>query len=84
MDQKYSRREILKMMTLMGLAQTRPVFFDQLRSASRDPNAQNVLVILFDALSAKNISLYGYPRETMPKLAKLAERAIVYHNHYAG
>ena len=84
MDQKYSRREILKMMTLLGLAQTRPVFFDQLRLASRDPNAQNVLVILFDALSAKNISLYGYPRETMPKLAKLAEQAIVYHNHYAG
>jgi len=40
--------------------------------------------IVFDALSASNIALNGYPRETMPNLTSLAERAIVYHNHYAG
>jgi membrane-anchored protein YejM (alkaline phosphatase superfamily) len=45
---------------------------------------QNVLVIVFDALSAYNISFYGYPRETMPNLAKWADRAVVYHKHYAG
>jgi len=43
-----------------------------------------VLVIVFDALSAYNLSLYGYPRETTPNLARLAGRAIVYHNHFAG
>ena len=44
----------------------------------------NVLVIVFDAFSARHISLHGYARETTPNLARLAERAIVYHNHYAG
>jgi len=42
----------------------------------------NVIVIVFDAWSAANVSLYGYPRETMPNLEKFAERATVYHNHY--
>jgi arylsulfatase A-like enzyme len=44
---------------------------------------QNVLVVVFDALSAFHISLHGYNRETTPNLAKLAERAVVYHNHFA-
>jgi len=30
------------------------------------------------------MSLHGYQRETMPNLTKLAEHAVVYHNHYAG
>jgi arylsulfatase A-like enzyme len=42
-----------------------------------------VLIIVFDALSAKNINFYGYPRETMPHITRLLERATVYHNHYA-
>ena len=47
-------------------------------------NPQNVLVIVFDAWSAYHVSLHGYPRDTMPNLARLADRAVVYHNHYAG
>ena len=43
-----------------------------------------MIVVVFDAFSAFNISLYGYQRETTPNLARLAKRAIVYHNHYAG
>jgi arylsulfatase A-like enzyme len=40
--------------------------------------------VVFDAFSAYNISPYGYARETMPNLARLAQRAILYHNHSAG
>ena len=58
------------------------------RTLSRPPAAggkqQNVIVVVFDAFSAYNISLYGYSRDTMPNLARLAQRAIVYHNHSAG
>jgi len=43
----------------------------------------NVLILVFDALSAMNMSLYGYRRETTPNLARFAERATVYHRHYA-
>jgi len=41
-------------------------------------------VVVLDAFSAYDISLYGYQRETTPNLARLADRAVVYHNHYAG
>ena len=44
----------------------------------------NVLILVFDALSARNMSLYGYRRETTPNLARFAERAAVYHAHRAG
>lgn len=44
----------------------------------------NIIVLLYDAWSATNVPFYGYPRDTMPHLTRLAENAIVYHNHYAG
>ena len=48
---------------------------------AKDPGSENILVILFDTLSARHIGLYGYPRDTMPNLARFAERATVYHGH---
>jgi arylsulfatase A-like enzyme len=45
--------------------------------------APNVLILLFDTLSARHVSVYGYRRETTPNLARFAERATVYHSHYA-
>jgi arylsulfatase A-like enzyme len=39
---------------------------------------------VFDAFSARHISTHGYKRGTTPNIARLAERAIVYHNHHAG
>lgn len=50
----------------------------------QNSNAKNVIVIVFDTLSAHHIQLYGYDRETMPNLTRLADHATVYHNHYAG
>lgn len=43
----------------------------------------NILIVVFDALSARNLSLYGYPRPTAPNLERLAEHALVYHQHHA-
>ena len=84
MSRKLSRREFLKL--LAGV--TPGVYLSRLaRRPSRvlpNPNPGNVLIIVFDALSARNISLYGYRRNTMPNLARMAEQATVYHNHYAG
>jgi hypothetical protein len=42
------------------------------------------LIVVFDAWSAANISPFGYERQPTPNLARLAEKAIVYHQHYAG
>jgi arylsulfatase A-like enzyme len=45
---------------------------------------KNVLVVLFDALSAKHLFYNGYERDTTPNLSRFLEKATVYHNHYSG
>ncbi|MEN8173365.1 MAG: sulfatase-like hydrolase/transferase, partial [Chloroflexota bacterium] len=51
---------------------------------SKDPSAPNILILVFDALSATNMSLYGYPRATTPNLDRFSQKATVFHRHYAG
>lgn len=53
------------------------------QSSLSQPNLPNILVIVFDAWSAADTSLYGYHRQTTPVLEKLANQALVYHHHYA-
>jgi len=80
MVKKISRRDFLKLAGLFPLSIAAPLvpgFFDVSQK-------QNVIIVVFDAFSACNISLHGYQRETTPNLARLAEQAVVYHNHYAG
>jgi hypothetical protein len=43
----------------------------------------NILVFVFDAMSAKNLSVYGYRRKTTPNLERFAQRATVYNQHYS-
>jgi arylsulfatase A-like enzyme len=60
-----------------------------LRSDSQAPTPTqsqerpNLIIILLDTLSAQDLSLYGYPRETTPNLTRLAGRATVYHRHHS-
>lgn len=44
----------------------------------------NIIIILCDALSARHLSLYGYPRLTTPNIDSFAEYSTVYHSHYSG
>jgi arylsulfatase A-like enzyme len=46
-----------------------------------DPSLPNVIVLLFDTMSARNLSLYGYRRATTPNLERFAKRATVFHKH---
>ncbi|MFN2127945.1 MAG: sulfatase, partial [Anaerolineales bacterium] len=86
MSNNISRREFIKMMAALPLlkvaadvsASPSQAFFQQ------NTGAPNILVIVFDALSATNVSLLGYYRQNMPNLAKFAEKSTVYHRHYAG
>jgi arylsulfatase A-like enzyme len=43
----------------------------------------NVLILVFDTMSAPHLSLYGYGRNTTPNLERFAGHATVYHSHYA-
>jgi arylsulfatase A-like enzyme len=88
MKRDLSRRQFLKMGTFF-LASS--LLGHRLRGApgkvlSRPRHEEprpNILIIVFDALSAKNMSLYGYPRRTTPSIERFAERATVFHRHYA-
>jgi arylsulfatase A-like enzyme len=80
-----SRRDFVKLLgaaslSLLGasnqVSQGRGVF----KHASKKPN---ILILVFDTLSARHMSLHGYARKTTPNMARFAERALVYHNHYA-
>jgi arylsulfatase A-like enzyme len=86
MKQSLSRRDFLKLASLLPAGVATSHALTKLGTPQLNPNSKqkNVLVIVFDALSAYHISLHGYQRETMPNLSKLAELAVVYHNHYAG
>jgi arylsulfatase A-like enzyme len=80
----FDRRRFLKLASALSLA---PLLHTAARtvtrSASASPSKPNVLILVFDALSARDMSLYGYPRRTTPNLTRFAERATVYHRHYA-
>lgn len=49
-----------------------------------DINKPNVIIILCDALSARHLSAYGYPRLTTPNIDAFAGSSTVYHSHYSG
>jgi arylsulfatase A-like enzyme len=81
----YSRRDFLKLASLLSLSAVAPSFMKDMQATRQaQPGKKNVLVIVFDAFSAYHISLYGYGRKTTPNIARLVERAVVYHNHFAG
>jgi arylsulfatase A-like enzyme len=50
---------------------------------SSSSGRMNVIVVVFDALTARNMSVYGYPRPNTPNIENLAKRAYVFHRHYA-
>ena len=76
-----NRRDFLKLLALLpALAATRGV--DRVLAGSTS-DAPGVIVLVLDALSALNLSLYGYPRKTSPHIERFAARSTVYHAHYS-
>ena len=84
MKNRFNRRDFLKLAGTLPLGIAAPHLMKTLGNPSLQGQAKNVLVIVFDAWSAFNVSLYGYPRNTTPNIDRLAVRAIRYHNHFAG
>jgi len=77
-----SRRDFLKLASALAsgtaLAGLSPLF-----ASSAQSDKPNLLILVFDTMSAPHLSLYGYPRATTPNFERFAERAAVFHNHYA-
>jgi arylsulfatase A-like enzyme len=80
------RRSFLQLMGLLPLASLAAPGGIHRADPSQPPanRPSSILILVFDALSAGNMSLYGYPRPTTPNVDGFAERASVYHRHYAG
>lgn len=79
-----TRREFLKLMTLTSLCYAVPKQASSLQLGQQNSSQENILVIVFDAWSATHLSCNGYARQTTPNIDRLAHKAVVYHNHYAG
>ena len=80
------RRRFLKAMSLLPLLSTLGGEGHVARApveGQADAGTPNVIVLLFDTLSARHLGLHGYHRNTAPNLARFAERATVYHRHYS-
>jgi len=84
MKSRLNRRDFLKLASLFPLGVAAPRLLRTFGNTSQPGQPKNVLVIVFDAWSAYNVSLYGYPRDTTPTINRLAQRAVRYHNHFAG
>ena len=81
---KLSRRDFLKLGLGTLQASLASTFISRPVLANRKQNdAPNIVLLVCDAMAARNLSLYGYPRKTTPNLEKIAEHAYIYHNHYA-
>jgi arylsulfatase A-like enzyme len=52
-------------------------------SALEGPRQPNIIIIVLDTMSGKNLSLYGYPRPTTPNFERFAQRAHVFHAHHS-
>jgi arylsulfatase A-like enzyme len=80
-----TRRDFLKLGSILSgtfaVCRFAPLL-SRVHDASSAPHP-NILVFVFDAMSAKNLSLYGYHRQTTPNLERFAERATVYNQHYS-
>lgn len=86
MTPKLSRRDFIKLASLVSATPLIPGALRILRKADQPQASQkpaNIIVLLFDTLSARHMSLYGYHRNTTPHLEKFASKATVYHNHYS-
>ena len=83
MTNSITRRDFLKIAGLLSADLLLPQFFTRPTLPQQNSPAQNILVIVFDAFSAYHLSLYGYSRKTTPNIDRLADKAIVYHNHFA-
>jgi len=83
---KLTRRDFLKLMVTLPVGYTLSRFLPNAlhKKAGRANNDKpNVILLIFDAMSAYDLSLYGYHRKTTPNLERFAKRANVYRAHYS-
>lgn len=81
---KFTRRDFLKTLPAVPFVKLAwngmETAAANLREQAQSSDQPNILFLVFDTLSAKHVTLYGYERDTTPNFARFAERATVFHN----
>jgi arylsulfatase len=84
--QNLTRRDFLKLAATslggLALSATRMPTLGRLRASPQGKT--NIIILVLDALSARHLSVYDYPRRTTPNLERFAQHSVVYHSHYSG
>lgn len=75
---KLSRRDFLKLAAAGGTAALSELMP---RNVFTGETPKGVIIFVFDAMSARNLSVYGYPRRTTPNFERFASHATVFHAH---
>lgn len=78
-----TRRDFLKLAALAPAASWLASKSENGRASAADGKAMKTLILVLDAVSARNMSLYGYARQTTPEIDRYAQQALVFHNHHA-
>jgi len=78
--EKLTRRDVVKLALSLPFGIALSKTLSSLDTCSLLPS---VIVVVLDALTAGNMSLYGYPRKTTPNIERFAQKATVYHSHYS-
>jgi arylsulfatase A-like enzyme len=79
-----NRRDFLKLAGFTSSAMLLPKMVHWADSTVQGSLPANIIILVFDAMSARNLSVYGYPRQTTPNLERFASHANVYHAHSSG
>jgi arylsulfatase A-like enzyme len=87
--ENFSRRDFLKLLMLLpALSLDLPISIGKWQTAHGGLNSRqefpNIIILLFDSLSANHMSLYDYRRDTTPNINAFAETSTVFHSHYSG
>lgn len=82
-ERRFTRRDFLKLAALAPAAYWLGLKGGSAQESATDGQAVKTLILVLDAVSARNMSLYGYARRTTPEIDRYAQQAVVYHNHHA-
>lgn len=80
----FDRRQFLKTSSVISLSSLFPSIIHIPQQKVQHSTVKNIIILVFDALSGKNLSLFGYPRQTDMNIKRFADHANIYHNHFAG
>ena len=82
---KFFRRDFLKLIATLPAGYVLSRFLPNtfLQQAGKAEGKPNIVLLVCDAMSAYDLSLYGYHRKTTPNIERFAKRANVYHAHYS-